>query len=75
MHPVREALHPKLRDRLAEVDRQLAGLRLLRQRLVTAASSVGACPDSVSLRRSECMLVGSGRIENAAGDVGCGGEL
>ncbi|CAB4924394.1 unannotated protein [freshwater metagenome] len=72
---VRETLHPKLRDRLAEVDRQVAGLRLLRQRLVAAASSVAACPDSVSSCRSECMLVRSGRTENAAGDVGCGGEL
>lgn len=72
---VRDMLHPKLRDRLAEVDPQLAGLRLLRQRLVAAASSVAACPDSVSSCRSKCMLVRSGRTQNAAGDVGCGGEL
>ena len=72
---VRETLHPKLRDRLAEVDRQVAGLRLVRQRLVAAASSVAACPDSVSSCRSKCMLVRSGRTQNAAGDVGCGGEL
>lgn len=54
---VRETLHPKLRDRLADVDRQLDGLRLLRRRLVAATSSVAACPDSAASCRSECMLL------------------
>ena len=73
---VRETLHPKLRDRLAEVDRQLAGLRLLRRRLAAATSSVAACPDSVASCRSECMLLAEGAAGTARGvsTATCGGR-
>ncbi|MFI7131805.1 MerR family transcriptional regulator [Nonomuraea sp. NPDC050153] len=54
---VREALHPKLTERLREVDAHLANLRLLRNRLVAATRRVAACPDSGVSCRSECMLL------------------
>ncbi|OZM75360.1 transcriptional regulator [Pseudonocardia sp. MH-G8] len=66
---VREVLHPKLTERLREVDAYLANLRLLRNRLVVATRRVAACPDNEASCRSECMLlgelrrVGHGRIE------------
>ncbi|MBO1902475.1 MerR family transcriptional regulator [Leucobacter weissii] len=56
---VRDALHPKLTDRLREVDAHLAALRLLRERLVVASERVAACPDSGESCRSECMLLGA----------------
>jgi MerR family transcriptional regulator, copper efflux regulator len=59
---VREVLHPKLRQRLVEVDKRLANLRLLRERLDAAVARVGACPDSGRSCRSECALLG-GRQE------------
>lgn len=58
---VRDALHPKLTDRLREVDAHLARLRLLRSRLVAATRRVAACPDSGASCRSECMLLGEHR--------------
>lgn len=56
---VREVLHPKLRQRLLEVDKRLANLRLLRDRLDAAVTRVGACPDSGRSCRSECALLGT----------------
>ena len=58
---VREALHPKLTERLREVDAHLANLRLLRNRLVAATRRVAACPDSEASCRSECVLLGERR--------------
>lgn len=58
---VRDALHPKLTDRLKEVDARLAALHLLRDRLATASRRVAACPDSGAFCRSECMLLGERR--------------
>ncbi|HEX2893341.1 MAG TPA: MerR family transcriptional regulator [Marmoricola sp.] len=58
---VREALHPKLEQRLREVDRRLSTLRLLRNRLAAATRRVAACPDSGDSCRSECMLLGEQR--------------
>lgn len=55
---VREVLHPKLRQRLHEVDKRLANLHLLRDRLDAAVSRVGACPDSGRSCRSGCALPG-----------------
>lgn len=54
---VRETLHPKLQQRLREVDRRLANLRLLRTRLLAATRQVAACPDSGRSCRSECVLL------------------
>ena len=51
---VREVLHPRLQQRLLEVDKRLASLRLLRDRLEAAVARVGACPDSGRSCRSEC---------------------
>jgi MerR family copper efflux transcriptional regulator len=56
---VREVLHPKLRERLLEVDKRLANLKLLRDRLDAAVTRVGACPDSGRSCRSECALLGT----------------
>lgn len=53
---VRETLYPRLQHRLDEVDRRLAGLRLLRDRLAAATRTVGSCPDSGRSCRSECMI-------------------
>lgn len=58
---VREALHPKLRERLREVDERLGRLQLLRNRLAAATRQVGGCPDSGASCRSECMLLGEHR--------------
>lgn len=58
---VRDALHPKLTERLREVDAHLANVRLLRNRLVAATRRVAACPDSGASCRSECMLLGERR--------------
>jgi MerR family transcriptional regulator, copper efflux regulator len=58
---VREVLHPKLQQRLLEVDKRLASLRLLRDRLDAAVARVGACPDSGRSCRSECALLGTQR--------------
>ena len=55
---VRDALYPKLEQRLGEVDRRLSSLRLLRDRLAAATGRVAACPDSGESCRSECMLLG-----------------
>lgn len=52
---VREALHPRLEHRLREVDRRLAALHQLRDRLAAAERSVAACPDDGRSCRSECM--------------------
>jgi MerR family copper efflux transcriptional regulator len=54
---VRETLHPKLQQRLQEVDLRLANLQLLRSRLVAATERVAACPDSGRSCRSECVLL------------------
>ncbi|MEU1734188.1 MerR family transcriptional regulator [Streptosporangium sp. NPDC020145] len=54
---VREALHPKLAQRLQELDAHLANLHLLRDRLAAATDQVAACPDSGASCRSECMLL------------------
>lgn len=64
---VREVLHPKLRQRLLEVDKRLANLRLLRERLDSAVARVGACPDSGRSCRSECALLG-GQQETPCAD-------
>ncbi|MDR7165698.1 DNA-binding transcriptional MerR regulator [Pseudarthrobacter oxydans] len=56
---VREVLHPRLRQRLLEVDKRLANLHLLRARLDAAVTRVGACPDSRRSCRSECALLGT----------------
>lgn len=56
---VREVLHPKLRQRLLEVDKRLANLHLLRDRLDAAVTRVGACPDNGRSCRSECALLGT----------------
>ena len=56
---VREVLHPRLQQRLLEVDKRLANLRLLRDRLEAAVTRVGACPDSGRSCRSECALLGT----------------
>ncbi|MFY9633433.1 MAG: MerR family transcriptional regulator [Cellulosimicrobium cellulans] len=58
---VRDALHPKLIQRLKEVDAYLASLALLRDRLLAATRRVAACPDSGASCRSECMLLGERR--------------
>ncbi len=58
---VRDALHPKLTQRLQEVDAYLASLALLRDRLLAATRRVAACPDSGTSCRSECMLLGERR--------------
>lgn len=55
---VREVLHPQLRQRLHEVDKSLANLRLLRNRLAAATRRVDACPDSGESCRFECVLLG-----------------
>ena len=52
---VREALRPKLEERLREVDERLEALRSLRLRLAVATTSVAACPDDGRSCRSECM--------------------
>lgn len=54
---VRDALHPKLQERLQEVDQRLARLTSLRDRLAAATRRVNACPDSGKSCRSECMLL------------------
>ncbi|MFI6458640.1 MerR family transcriptional regulator [Streptosporangium amethystogenes] len=54
----REALRPKLAERLREVDAHLANLRLLRDRLVAATRRVAACPDNGASCRSECVFLG-----------------
>ncbi len=56
---VRDALHPKLEQRLAEVDRRLRALRQLRARLAAAVTNVAACPDDGRSCRSECMAIRS----------------
>ncbi|MFB9653405.1 MerR family transcriptional regulator [Pseudarthrobacter sp. NPDC092184] len=58
---VREVLHPRLQQRLLEVDKRLASLRLLRDRLDTAVAKVSACPDSGRSCRSECALLATQR--------------
>lgn len=55
---VRDALHPKLEQRLDEVDRRLKSLQGLRVRLAAAATNVAACPDDGRSCRSECMAIG-----------------
>lgn len=55
---VRDALHPKLEQRLDEVDRRLDALQGLRARLAAAAINVAACPDDGRSCRSECMAIG-----------------
>lgn len=55
---VREALHPKLQQRLRDVDDRLAALHQLRERLASATDSVASCPDAGRSCRSECMLIG-----------------
>ena len=56
---VREAVHPKLEQRLHEVDRRLEALQRLRERLAAATTSVAACPDDGRSCRSECMAIGA----------------
>lgn len=56
---VREVLHPRLQQRLLEVERRIANLRLLRDRIDGAVTRVGACPDSGRSCRSECALLGA----------------
>ncbi len=55
---VREALAPRLADRLREVDEHLTALRRLRDQLAEATQRVTACPDSGASCRSECALLG-----------------
>jgi DNA-binding transcriptional MerR regulator len=54
---VREALHPRLSERLRELDAHLAKLHFLRDRLAAATADVAACLDSGASCRSECMLL------------------
>lgn len=54
---VREALAPRLADRLREVDEHLAALQRLRNQLDSANQRVTACPDSGAACRSECILL------------------
>jgi DNA-binding transcriptional MerR regulator len=56
---VREALHPKLEQRLREVDERLVALQQLRTRLAAATFKVARCPDAGGSCRSECMLPAS----------------
>ena len=56
---VRETLHPKLEQRLREVDEHLVALHQLRARLAAATSNVAGCPDAGRSCRSECMLLTS----------------
>ncbi len=58
---VPETLHPKLQQRLHEVDLRLANLRLLRSRLLAATQRVAAWPDSGRSCRSERVLLGEQR--------------
>lgn len=58
---VRDALYPKLTERLRAVDTHLANLRLLRSRLIAATRRVAACPDSPTSCRSECLARIEGR--------------
>lgn len=58
---VRDALHPRLMDRLEEVDRHLEALRSLRARLVSATRQVASCPDSSLACRSECANLAMGK--------------
>ncbi|MEQ7845700.1 MerR family transcriptional regulator [Nocardioides kribbensis] len=62
---VRDAVHPRLLDRLGEVDRHLAALVSLRARLVAATRQVAACPDSNRTCRSECAMVAEGGLTPA----------
>lgn len=66
---VREALHPRLAERLVEVDAQLAALQLLRTRLISATRRVAACPDSGESCHSQCLMLGELR---RAGHQRCG---
>ena len=66
---VRDALHPKLEQRLREVDRRLSSLRLLRDRLAAATGRVAKCPDSGESCRSECMLLDERPICDTGEDV------
>lgn len=51
---VRDALRPKLADRLREVDDRLKALHHLRNSLTHAHDRVVACPDSADRCHSEC---------------------
>lgn len=62
---VREALHPRLVDRLEEVDRHLESLRSLRARLVAATQQVAACPDSSRTCRSKCAQLAAAAVISA----------
>lgn len=53
---VRDVLHPKLEQRLREVDERLKVLQQLRRRLAEATDRVGACPDYEGSCRTECVL-------------------
>lgn len=55
---VREALAPRLADRLREVDEHLTALQRLRNQLAAANQRVATCPDSGTSCRSECALLG-----------------
>lgn len=57
---VRDALRPRLEQRLRDVDDRLAVLGRLRERLSQAAVSAAACPDSGRRCRTECVLAPSG---------------
>lgn len=54
---VREALRPKIADRLRQVDERLTVLQHLRDRLADANHQVTACPDSGQQCRNECPLL------------------
>lgn len=69
---VRDALHPRLTERLRDVDAHLAALHLLREHLVAATQRVAACPDSGSSCRSECMLLGQPRSACTSQDLANG---
>lgn len=53
---VRDVLYPQLAQRLREVDRHLANLQVLRDRLDEATTRLRACPDGDAPCRSECAL-------------------
>lgn len=54
---VRETLKPQLTQRLEDVDRRIAALQTLRDRIVTATFNVAQCPDSQNRCKSECAFL------------------
>lgn len=54
---VREALEPQLTQRVEDIDRQIATLHALRERIITATGNVAQCPDSENRCKSECAFL------------------